>query len=167
MPFSPPGGGYASQASVDAVTNRVAVLGLGGAGELTPLRAAAMANLPNLDRAISALKQSASFFNVYAASNQPVGAILATTGPLPAGDYEVAATFSLRTPQARTVALQHRDAANAADVHIFTSGDQVVVSYAIYWPRVTLAQNERIQLQKMVADIAGGVTDWSIFVRPA
>jgi len=135
----------------------------------------------NLDVAVStryARPQAATFQNEGSGTNQGAGTVLVDTGALAAGEYEfeitVVATATGVTGQNGAMQVQHRNAANNANIRVvdlFTlltnsATLQLVAATHIHWMRFTIAANERVRLLKANADAATGGTSWSLTIRP-
>jgi len=91
--------------------------------------------------------------------------VLADTGALAAGDYEVVAHVGSDDTAAagKDVEVEHRDAANTATLHRHL----VPVPGAGSWyvPRIALALNERIRVVTGAAGAAGSIYTADIYVR--
>lgn len=105
---------------------------------------------------------------VSAESGAPAAAALVVdTGALAAGDYRVEYTVGYADTLAagKAAALEHRDAANAANLHTVVCPAGAVLSDVI--ERVTLAANERLRVvNRAVAGGVGSVLAASIRVTP-
>lgn len=96
----------------------------------------------------------------------PAGAAaVVDTGALAAGDYRVEyeLAFADSIAAGKTLALEHRDAANATNLHTLTCPAGCVVQGAL--DRVTVALNERLRVvNRAIAGAAGSVASASIRV---
>jgi hypothetical protein len=163
--------GTVTAPTANSLLERAKVLGTGGAGELTPARAALLSNADVATSSRSVPSNGPTYHNVGSSSSPASGTVLADTGALAAGDYEVEATMGLEgTTGTNEIDLAWRNAANSADNKLFQATS--VTTSAIYmhvrWPRVTLATNERV---RVVAAVNSGngvpVWRWSLYVRVA
>jgi len=91
----------------------------------------------------------------------PLNAVLADTGPLPAGDYDIIVGFSqFLNSNTSNLELQHRNAANGANLAAWPNSLQLNASpVANFMPLsfgYTLALNERLRFQVLLVAFAAG-----------
>ena len=99
------------------------------------------------------------------ASNPAINTIITDTGPLPAGDYDLFGEISYAGSGSLggTVELQHRNAANAANLAIVSRVAAMAGIGVLGFSRLPLigyriAANERFRIQNVVGAIAGTVS---------
>lgn len=102
--------------------------------------------------------------------NQAINTILADTGPLPEGVYDVLVQMASDSSTAlASIAMEHRDAANAVNLAIWDHILQMPTADTRIWPPYTfayeLALNERLRLRQTVAGTAARVFEGVIFAR--
>lgn len=97
-------------------------------------------------------------------ANAPlINAIIADTGPLPAGSYDIFANMAshLSAPLG-PVQLQHRNAANAATLAVLlqtqSGAATTVMTAALPLMGYTLALNERLRFQSLAGNSAGSIS---------
>lgn len=156
--------------------DRLAIILAGGAGELTPARAALLANLPNLDAAVSsrALRQATATYDgsVSGISGLAASQVMLDSGQLPAGDYAIlailSAFWSTDITGACLVNLEHRNAANAANVASWDALRPYPIGghlgRQIWIPRRTVALNERFRWVEANAQALGGTHRISAYI---
>jgi len=113
--------------------------------------------------AVAPVFGSAQIFNGHA-SAPVVATVIATTGQLPAGEYDVWAELSNVgvSPGTSHMELQHRNAADAATLAVLadvpSSGVAVGVSSQVPMVGYTIAANERLRAVIVGANNTGAVT---------
>lgn len=115
--------------------------------------------------------RSASVF-AGAATDPAAETVVADTGQLPAGTYDVQSAISFvgsfAIPPSAAISLQHRDAANLATLAtlLILPAFNLVVSLATELPQIgyVLAVNERMRITTGGAAFVGGMTG-TIFVQ--
>jgi len=107
------------------------------------------------------------------AVNPLANAVIADSGPLPAGDYDIFASMSMNGNLTATghIELQHRNAANAATLAVLLdmSGGGVPNDIHADIPALgyTLALNERLRFQLLLGNMTGGVSaNVGVQIRP-
>ena len=112
---------------------------------------------------------AAQTFTVTDIGNVPSGTVPCTTGALAAGDYEVIVSMSLVTGADTLPTLQHRNAADTGNIagrtYQLAGGSAVGQSGYVWWPRVTVALNERFRIVTVAAGDGGTSQYLSFFVR--
>lgn len=126
---------------------------------------------------------AATYFAQSAYAITAANAALLDSGQLAAGDYEVIARFAFGNNQMAAgnaidvgrADVEHRNAANAANVRadtlhgdhyrLNTTASNAGAGTFLWWPKVTVALNERIRINKVTADTAG-LSAYSLWVRP-
>ena len=119
--------------------------------------------------AVPVLYTRANVFDGQIAGGEAAGVVIADTGQLAAGDFDVKimSTFASLT-NATEIQLQHRDAANAANIYLLTlqvGGSASPAAPAEYNFAMTFLENERlrgINIATLGANDRGSVT---IFIR--
>lgn len=112
---------------------------------------------------------AAQTFTVTDIGNVPSGTVPCTTGPLAAGDYEVIVSMSYVSGTDTLPTLQHRNAADTGNIasrtYQLAGGATIGQSGYVWWPRVTVAVNERFRI--VTGSAGGGATSQfiSFFVR--
>ena len=119
----------------------------------------------------AAIPAAATTFTVTDIGNVPAGTVVATTGALAAGEYEVIVSTSYVSGTDTLPTLQHRNAADTGNIagrtYQLAGGATVGQSSNVWWPRITVALNERFRIVTVSA--GGGATSQfiSFFVRLA
>lgn len=156
-------------------------------GRLTQARADALDRLDATITSRMAITAAPTYNASTAAASNGVNAALLDSGPLAAGNYDIDVFAVIYAAAAPTGAvwggaqLEHRNAANAANlaptplqIHsVVTSG--VTPDSGSWGPgvthlplrRVVVALNERFRINKLIADIAAGRSQYFLVVRPS
>lgn len=106
-----------------------------------------------------------------ASINSPASTVVADTGPLPAGDYDVMANLQFNGTLAaagQTVVLEHRDAANAATLATLISlpitGTALNMTRDLPLTGYEIGLNERLRALSPPSAFVGGISS-TIFAR--
>jgi len=107
--------------------------------------------------------RSAEIFSGFNAA-AGIAAVIADTGALPAGTYDIFAKINLAgsTAAVAHAEVQHRNAANAATLAVLadvpTTSTVTSGNASILHSGYVLAGSERIRIQMLVAALSGGIT---------
>lgn len=145
------------------------LIDLGRKADAASATGSANAKLAQLSSDISGLKRAATFASyVNVISNEATGTVSIDSGALAAGDYEVVATQNRIQANGSVYNLQHRNAANTADIKFAgLVGVNLYGATFVWWPRTTLALNERIRIINDGIGGAGQFVQLGLFVRLA
>lgn len=114
--------------------------------------------------------RSTDVFSAGMVINPAAGTVLADTGPLPAGIYDVIIYTAADTGNLQLAHdVEHRDAANAANlavwIHIMTRGPNVTIAVAPYVLAYEIGANERLRIISSGVSAAGAQHVGVIFAR--